>query len=90
MSNLSKIVSGLLFLAFVSLVIYSTTGLAQYSCKACIEYKGRTDCGTASGTSEEEAVQTAISVACANLSSGVTESIECSNTKPISVECRQK
>ncbi len=75
-----------MFLAVMALVVYSTLGLSQYSCEACITYKGRTNCAKASGTTPEEAQRTATDTACASISSGMTESIECSNTPPDSVD----
>ena len=68
------------------LVIYLTMELSQVSCKVCVTYKGQTNCATASGTTVEEARRTARDVACAAISSGVTETIGCSNTPPDSVD----
>ncbi len=78
------------FAGFVAYVIYSTTGLDQVSCEVCIDYKGAFKCASASGTTEEEARGTATTVACAALSSGVTDSINCENTPPRSAECRAR
>ncbi len=69
----------------VGALIYSTMGLQQYTVEVCMEFKGRTNCATASGTTEEEAVRTATDTACATISAGMTESIQCSRTPPVSV-----
>ncbi len=76
-------------IAFIVLVVgalvYSTMGLKQFTCEVCMDFKGRKNCATASGTTEEEAVRTATDTACATISAGMTESIQCSRTPPVSV-----
>ena len=79
-------VSIALFLAVMALVVYSTLGLSQYSCEVCLTYQGRTNCAKASGTTPEEAQRTATDTACASISGGMPESLECSNTPPDSVD----
>lgn len=75
-----------LFLGIVlAVVIYSSMGLRKFTCEVCMEFKGRTNCATASGTTQEEAVRTATDTACATISAGMTESIQCSRTPPLSV-----
>jgi hypothetical protein len=75
---------------FLGVLIYSTLGLGQYSCTVCVTYGGRQNCATSSAPTEEEATRTATDVACAPISSGMTESIQCSNTPPDSIECSRK
>ena len=79
-------VSIALFLAVMALVVYSTLGLSQYSCEVWLTYQGRTNCAKASGTTPEEAQRTATDTACAAISGGMTERIECSHTPPDSVD----
>jgi hypothetical protein len=76
-------------LGVLGMLIYSTMGLQQYSCKVCMTYRGETNCSTARAPTREEAVRTASDVACATISSGMTESIQCSNTPSDSTECVQ-
>lgn len=71
--------------ALLALIVYSSMGLRQFTCEVCMEFQGRTNCATASGTTEEEAVRTATDTACATISAGMTESIQCSRTPPVSV-----
>ena len=71
--------------ALLALIVYSSLGLRQFTCEVCMEFQGRSNCATASGTSEEEAVRTATDTACATISAGMTESIQCSRTPPVSV-----
>ena len=80
------ILAAIVFIALVvGVLVYSTIGLNQFTCEVCMEFKGRTNCATASGTTEEEAVRTATDTACATISRGMTESIQCSRTPPVSV-----
>lgn len=81
----AAILSILFLLAFVGLVVYSTLDLNKVTCKVCMTFNGRTNCATASGTSAKEAQRTATDTACAPISGGMTESIQCSNTPPDSV-----
>lgn len=79
-----------LFVAIVLIaVIYFSMGLRQFTCELCMEFQGRTNCATASGTTREEAVRTATDTACATISGGMTESIQCSRTTPTSIEWKQ-
>ena len=57
-----------------------------YRCRVCITFNGRTDCRSASAQTREEAQRTATVAACAQISSGVTESMQCENTRPDSVD----
>ena len=77
-------------LAVLGVLIYSTLGLGQYSCEVCVTYRGQKNCATSSAPTEEEAIRTATDVACAPISSGMTESIQCSNTPPDSIDCARK
>jgi hypothetical protein len=88
MPKLWKILVGVGFIALIGFIIYSATGLAQVSCLVCLEFHGRTSCQPAAGTSKEEAVRTAESVACAELASGRTENIACERTPPKSITCK--
>jgi len=50
-----------------------------------MEFRGQTACATAAGTTRQEAQRTASDTACAKISSGVTDSIACSQSQPKSV-----
>jgi len=83
--------TGLVIATFAALVlallVYSSLSLGQYSCEACMEFRGRPKCRTAKGSTLGEARRTAIDNACAFLSGGVTDSIACTNTPPQSMKC---
>ena len=70
-------------------IVYSSTQLDQFSCEVCVDFRGRTDCRTAIGNTEEEAIRTALDTACAQISSGMTDSIACTQTAPKSINCKK-
>ena len=70
----------------VGFVVFSTFQGQRVSCKVCIVFKGQRDCRTASAANRMEAQRTATTNACGLLASGVTDSVNCENTVPESVE----
>jgi hypothetical protein len=85
MSRSAKIGVGVVVAVFVVALIYSSLQLGQVTVEVCMEFNGRSNCGTAAAPTEEEAIRTATDNACGTISSGVTETIGCSNTPPASV-----
>lgn len=81
-----------LAVAFVTLVlgyiVFSSFQGERFHCTVCISFKGGRDCRTASAATRPEAQRTAITNACAQLSSGVTETNQCENTPPESITWR--
>ncbi len=75
-------VGAVLFIAFL---FYSTKQQSQFRVEACMEFQGHSECRTASGPTEQQALRTASENACALISSGMTDSIACGNTPPKSV-----
>ena len=69
-------------------LVWAILGSMRVTCEVCITYHGRTACRSATGSSREETLRTATDNACAFLASGMTESIDCSNTPPDSSSCR--
>lgn len=61
---------------------YSTASLAAHRVEVCMEFKGQTSCRTASGSTEQFALRTATTNACATIASGVTDSIACDQATP--------
>ena len=87
MSGVKRLIVPAIFLLFVGIVVYSTIQLKVVSCYVCVEYRGRTECASASGSTAEAAKDAAVTVACAQISSGVTESIACTNSPRVREEC---
>jgi hypothetical protein len=77
---------GILFvLAVLGVIIYSTMNLAKYRVEVCMEFNGKTQCRIASGDSEEHAMRSAASNACATIASGMTDSMSCEHANPKSI-----
>lgn len=76
-------------IVFVALVVgyvmISSFHGQRVSCEVCMVFHGRRDCRTASAETRENALRTAITNACAQLSGGVIESSQCETTPPESV-----
>lgn len=70
----------------ITMVILSTMNTAAFRVEVCMEYQGRSSCRTAGAATEEQALRTATENACALIASGVTDSIGCGNTRPVSVK----
>jgi len=66
----------------------ATLAEAGPQCRACVRFGGGERCATATAATRQEAERTAISTACAAISSGVTASIQCEGSEPVSLECR--
>ncbi len=79
----------LIGLAFFAALVYTTLEQSAVECRVCITYKGRTQCETVKGSDRPLAQMQATSTACTFLSSGVTDSLSCSNTPPDIVECTE-
>ena len=79
-----------LAIAFAVLVLgyllVSSFSRPAYRCRVCMSFNGAQDCRTASAATQENALRTAITNACAQLSSGVIQSGQCESTRPVSVD----
>jgi hypothetical protein len=73
---------GVLVLGYL---VISSFRSVPYRCEVCIAFKGRRDCRTGAAQTREEALRTATTTACAQMSSGVIESNQCETTPPESV-----
>ena len=71
--------------AFGAILVYLTLGLRRHRVEVCITFHGNTNCRTAAGSSREEALRTATANACAQLASGMTDSMACEGTPPTSI-----
>jgi hypothetical protein len=76
------------FLLFVVLVIYRSFHVAGFRCEVCITFQGRQACRSVDGPTEREALSAAVNNTCAQLSSGVTDSMACERTPPTKRDCR--
>ena len=69
----------------VAFVILTTFKQERVRCEVCVTFNGQRDCRVASATTQDLAVRAAVTNACAQLASGVSETTQCENTKPDSV-----
>ena len=77
---------GIVFVLLVlGVLVYSSLNLSGKRVEVCMAYRGANACRTASGSTEEFALRTAITNACAQIASGVTDSIACENAPPVKV-----
>ena len=74
---------------FFGLLAYLTLGQKQIRVEVCVEFQGRQNCRIAAGPTQEQATRTATDNACATISSGMTESMTCGRTPPVSVRVVQ-
>ena len=73
---------------FLAFVVSTTFQGERVRVEVCMAFRGQRDCRTASAKNRQEAIRTAVTNACAQLASGVTDSMQCENTPPLSVEPR--
>jgi len=74
---------------FVGAVIWSAFSESAVNCEICVEYKGRSACSIASAADLAQAEAQAKSGACAQVTAGVTEVLECSGIQPSSRRCNE-
>lgn len=76
----------LIFAALIALIVYSTLTLGGQRVEVCMQFHGRQACRTAQGSTKELALRTATSNACADIASGVTDSMACERSEPVKIE----
>lgn len=79
--------SWMLGAAFLAALLWNTLAQSGAECEVCLAYRGETVCRTVVAADRETASQQAIASACAILSRGVTEGLECQRTPPRSLRC---
>jgi len=79
----------LIAIGFVTAIVIVTLDQIRVTCDVCIEYRGRRICENAVAVDRAQAMQQATTAACAQLSAGVTDGIQCSNTPPVSATCAE-
>ena len=74
--------------AVIGFVVYSSLMLGGVRCEICIEFRGRQACRSVDGTDEDETRRAATTNACAQIASGVTDSMACERTPPARASCQ--
>jgi hypothetical protein len=86
-----SVVLGIAFVvAVLAAVVISTMQMKGYRVEVCKQYQGRSVCRTASAATEQQALRAATENACALISSGVTDTIQCQATDPVRVTWLEK
>jgi hypothetical protein len=76
--------------AVAALIAYSTLGGPKYRVEVCMFFAGRFNCKTVTGRSESATLRGGIQNACADIASGVTETMGCEGAEPKSVRWLQR
>jgi len=85
------VVIGVAFVvAVLAVLAYTSMHVAQYRVEVCIAFRGRTECRVASADTQDHALRSAQSNACALLVSGVTDTMQCERVDPASVKWLEK
>ena len=69
-------------IAIAVLIAYSTVHGPRYRVEVCMAYQGRSACKKVAAKSEQAALRSGMENACADIASGVTESMNCTQTEP--------
>ncbi len=84
------IIVGAFIVVFLGLVAYATLHGPRYRAEVCVEFEGRKACKTVSAKSEEAAVRAGTDGGCADIASGVTETMKCVGSQPASIKWLQR
>lgn len=72
------VIAGIAFVViFIAAVAFSTMGNGLYRCQVCVTFEGRTMCRDGAAASKEQAERVASDLACADLTSGMTNILHC-------------
>lgn len=81
------VVIGVAFVvAVLAYLVYSSMHIAKFRVEVCVAFHGLNQCRTASADTQEHALRSAQSNACALLVSGVTDTMQCEHENPVSVK----
>jgi hypothetical protein len=76
-----------LFVAvFLALLLYSTFHGPRYRAEVCVTYEGHKACKNVEAKSEESAIRSGTEGGCADVASGVTDTMKCVGAGPSSVK----
>jgi hypothetical protein len=79
----------LVVLAIIVLLVMSMRDVSSHRVEVCMDWKGRTNCKTTRASTEEDAIRSAITNACAEMVSGVTDTLACERAEPARVTVLQ-
>lgn len=77
------VIAGIAFIAvFIAVMVFTSGGNAKFRCEVCVTYEGRTVCRNGGAVTQTEAVRIASDTACTDLTSGMTQLLQCQNNAP--------
>ena len=79
----------LVVLAIIVLLALSMRDVSSHRVEVCVDWKGRINCKTTRASTEEAAIRSAITNACAEMVSGVTDTLACERAEPAKVTVLQ-
>lgn len=74
----------------IGFIVYSSLNVAGVRCEVCIDFEGRSACRAVDGATDDDAMQAARTNTCAQLASGVTQTMACERTVPTRADCRPR
>lgn len=72
----------------IGFVVYSSLHVGAVRCEVCIGFEGREACRAVDGATEHDALMAARTNACAQIASGVTQTMACERTPAAKEDCR--
>jgi len=85
MSTRIKVIVGIVVAGLFGAVAFLTLQQSQRRYEVCVDFNGRRHCATAAGRTDQEAIQSAHSVACTMVTSGRDDNMACSQRQPASI-----
>jgi hypothetical protein len=79
------VIIALVVVAIAVMIVYSTVHGPRYRVEVCMAYQGRSACKKVAATSEQAALRSGMENACADIASGVTDSMNCTQAQPLRV-----
>ena len=88
MTSRGRLVALLVVLLFGAFLLWSTLASQHVECTVAVAFAGAQGHGTASASSQSDALREAQTAACGPLTSGMNDRIACSRVPPVSTKCR--
>ena len=82
-----RILGVLLGALFLGALFYATARETGVRCEACVDFGGVRACRSVAAADRKQAVDQAVSTACAVLARGVTKAFACQRSTPSSFHC---
>ncbi len=81
-------VAAIALVLMIGFVVYSSLTVGGVRCEVCIAFDGRSACRAVDGDNDRDAMAAARTNTCAQLASGVTQTMACERTPPARAECK--